>query len=528
VRRALIRRLDVLEVHVYLSLPETMTAVLQVIAEGEQVGHEDVVARAKLLYSDILSRQGRAAEAMEMQVRLHETAVARGWLHLVPRASMYLVSSADRLGRRVDTLKWIQRLLDDEPDEFLPRWHAEALMVMVMMSITRVGVDHGLLWHAVEHIRALGDPVLTSVTLANFGEVVSECDDLPAAIRLADQAEDELRRHPTAEAALTWESIARVRLVQGDLAGAEMALDRCLLLAKTLGLSDVNGDPALSMAELQLLKGQPAAALEALDHPVGHGSRRGSWVRARALQITAQALADLGRWQDAYLAMREYVEAFEQLRSVEAERAIAETTALQMAEEERRRAERYQELAYRDVLTGLHNRRFAQGHIDELRVLNPNNPAQLDAPDRVAVAIIDIDDFKRINDTLSHDTGDVVLSWIGEVLGSAIEPSGGDPGPGGDFVARLGGEEFLVVFYGVKPDEARERCEQLRQLISNTDFSSVAAALRVSVSIGLVCAGLPANGSDLIREADNRLYAAKRAGRDRVVSTAPGLVEPSS
>src|SRR4029450_3793452 len=117
----------------------------------------------------------------------------------------------------------------------------------------------------------------------------------------------------------------------------------------------------------------------------------------------------------------------------------------------RRASERFREMAHRDALTGLYNRRY----------VNEKLPALLGQaavrPTPVSVAIVDLDHFKRINDTLSHSTGDTVLQEVAQLL---VEAATGQA-----LAARMGGEEFLLVFPGTAAAEAARRCEQLRQRI---------------------------------------------------------------
>jgi two-component system cell cycle response regulator len=177
------------------------------------------------------------------------------------------------------------------------------------------------------------------------------------------------------------------------------------------------------------------------------------------------------------------------------------------ATEARKDSERFRQMAYRDALTGLHNRRY----------VNENLPPVLGAAGMsrgpVSLAIVDLDHFKRINDTLSHSTGDAVLSEVGALLAEAAD--------GPSFAARLGGEEFLLVFPGVTAPDALARCERLRQRIRAHAWAPITGDLAVTVSVGVATSE---HGDDtmpdLLARADENLYAAKRGGRDRVVAAA--------
>jgi diguanylate cyclase (GGDEF)-like protein len=135
----------------------------------------------------------------------------------------------------------------------------------------------------------------------------------------------------------------------------------------------------------------------------------------------------------------------------------------------------------------------------------------------LTVALIDLDYFKRINDTLSHDVGDRVLVAVADLLSTRQDSLASD-----GFAARMGGEEFLVVLPGVGAAGAPQRLETIRLDVASYHWAPVTGELPVTVSIGAVTV-TPAGGdtqAELLAEADRRLYAAKRAGRDRVVARA--------
>lgn len=178
--------------------------------------------------------------------------------------------------------------------------------------------------------------------------------------------------------------------------------------------------------------------------------------------------------------------------------------------EARRDAEHYREQARRDALTGLYNRRF----IDERLPQAMAEATVTGTP--LTVALIDLDYFKRINDTLSHDIGDRVLVAVADLLSARQD----DLSAAG-FAARIGGEEFLVVLPGVGATDAPQRLEQIRHDVASYRWAPVTGDLPVTVSIGAVSVvPVGETQAELLAEADRRLYAAKRAGRDRVVARA--------
>ncbi|MFN6953302.1 MAG: PleD family two-component system response regulator [Acetobacteraceae bacterium] len=162
------------------------------------------------------------------------------------------------------------------------------------------------------------------------------------------------------------------------------------------------------------------------------------------------------------------------------------------------------ELAVTDSLTGLRNRRYAMSHLDGL--MRSTGATAL---------LIDVDRFKAINDRLGHPVGDAVLREVAERLRAHVRAS--------DVVARLGGEEFLVVAVGAIGDQGAVVGERLREVIAGTPIRAGGEDLAVTVSIGV--AEAPAGGSadGLMKRADDALYRAKRMGRNRVeVDQPPG------
>ena len=128
----------------------------------------------------------------------------------------------------------------------------------------------------------------------------------------------------------------------------------------------MQGDPWLTFAEIKLALDQPDEAWALLEHPRRTGwTAKGSWTRCRDLKLRAQVLAAQQRWQPAYQAILEHLEMYQLLRSVEGDRAVAEISTVQIADEERRRAAEFEKLALTDPLTGLANRRRVERWLAE-------------------------------------------------------------------------------------------------------------------------------------------------------------------
>lgn len=158
----------------------------------------------------------------------------------------------------------------------------------------------------------------------------------------------------------------------------------------------------------------------------------------------------------------------------------------------------------RDPLTGLHNRRYLMPRLDEMLGRN----SRLD--EKFALAMFDIDEFKGINDSIGHLGGDHILQRFAEILGSQTRPM--------DVVARFGGEEFIVVFNAVEPDDVRKLPLRILEAVRRERFVFNDEPIAVTVSAGV--ASIDEFGENvvtpeaLISRADHRLYLAKQADRD--------------
>jgi len=163
-----------------------------------------------------------------------------------------------------------------------------------------------------------------------------------------------------------------------------------------------------------------------------------------------------------------------------------------------------------DALTGLLNRRgfHERASVELARARREATP--------IAVATIDIDYFKRINDEWGHETGDRVLAHIGRLLSSACREI--------DVAARLGGEEFAVLLPGADSSGAYAFTERIRLELATTGESELPTT---RISAGVAASNSPGTVDELLQRADSALYDAKRSGRDRTVvatdQTAPGL-----
>jgi diguanylate cyclase (GGDEF)-like protein len=167
---------------------------------------------------------------------------------------------------------------------------------------------------------------------------------------------------------------------------------------------------------------------------------------------------------------------------------------------------RAQNLSMRDPLTGLYNRRY----VDETMSRELSRARR--GGHGVAVIVLDIDHFKKLNDTHGHDAGDHVLVRIGQLLRSATR--------GSDIPCRFGGEEFGVILPGADLQIARERAESIRNMFAGMKFDfegKEVGPFTLSAGVASLAPGA-LDWAAVLRHADRALYAAKQAGRNRVVT----------
>ncbi len=165
--------------------------------------------------------------------------------------------------------------------------------------------------------------------------------------------------------------------------------------------------------------------------------------------------------------------------------------------------DQFEEMAYTDPLTGLANRRFFMKEAEQFfqYARRYNEP--------ITLIMLDIDDFKLINDTHGHDVGDKVLKNLAQVIRNNIRKS--------DIAARYGGEEFIILLPSTDENGALLVAERIRQDFKNTSVSINGESVSTTVSVGIATMGESNEFEELIKKADSALYEAKKQGKDKVV-----------
>lgn len=326
-------------------------------------------------------------------------------------------------------------------------------------------------------------------------------------------------------------SLGQALLMDGQIDAARTTLGEARSLAATQANRPLQHRIAAVEAELLLAGGDARAAVAALRKLATACARAGTPLVEidvqEALHRGAKSLGDLAlalaaherfheldariRSEAAQSRARVLINAMEtQNARLEAEKARLEAELLRLKsrrlESEKRALEaQARELdrhAHQDPLTGLWNRRYIDDELPRL----VGEATTREAP--LTLSVGDIDLFKSINDKYGHPTGDAVLCTVADLLRDNCRPS--------DTVARVGGEEFLLVLEDTDPTGAYQVCERLRRAVEKHTWARIAPELVVTISFGISDPTAGGDARELLATADRHLYVAKNSGRNRV------------
>jgi two-component system cell cycle response regulator len=485
-------------------------------AEAAALNQTEVSLRARLVGADMLRCQGNHAEAGQIAQEIRRWATENERPHLRARSAFVLAAVFQELGDLATALELAVDSVDLLDEDAAPQLRidhslrlADCLGQQGDAAATQRYAD------VMAVTQQLGDADRELVVLNNWAYSETLLGRYEEALHIAERLQSRSAAHGELLGAGRLDTLARVLIGLGRLAEAEAVLlpglEPAVLEASADG--DAGADFLLSLAEVRRGLGKFAEAQQSLEDCVARCDRHGlTAIRVRARQEQAELHAAAGDHRAAFTEYKLFHEQLMQLQSAQRDARARAMQAMYEAGEARRQSRRYREMALRDPLTGLYNRR----HIDE-------QLARLIGPDAlpgttVSVALIDLDHFKRINDTFGHDVGDAVLRGVAALLQSAV-PADGTRAVGGSFAARMGGEEFLLVLVDIEPDHAVALAEELRATIAAHPWRELTSAVPVTASIGVTgTTSSPAcTPADLLSRADAYLYRAKKRGRNRVL-----------
>lgn len=293
-------------------------------------------------------------------------------------------------------------------------------------------------------------------------------------------------------------NLAEILTHQGDLDAAEPLLYAAREAAERLG-ADAHGDRVTaSIGEWMVLSDRHDEAIEVLDELIARlGDDGPHSTRIRAHHSAYRAARALGRFEGA-LAHLETYERLERHRTTSQLRAQSKMFVTKS--EAQAEADRHRSTAELDPLTGLGNRRNLHRVLERLL-------SDADEAHPIALAMIDVDHFKKINDELGHAIGDSALIELAHLIRDEADDD--------DVIVRYGGEEIVILMPGAGADDAAARCEQLRTRVEQHVWPGLSDERRITLSIG-VAAAPPCEPDLLVGAADRAMYQAKRDGRNLV------------
>jgi len=508
-RQRLDAELDLLEM-VPFSDPDAAYAPA-VALERRATALSDEVARrrAQLIQADVMCRKGKHTASGQLIREINEWANEHGDRHLMARSHRLLSVFFDFIGDVPSAWEHAVpavELLDDTMPERMRADH--------LFGLGQVLVRTGAWDAARERYRAalqladgLDDVSLRVKILNNLAWLEDDAGDTQQSMEIAKRMQAFAEQHHITLDAACLDTIANAQLKLGMYAEAEVTL-RPILEDRHLDTRPIEGlgEALNTAAGAQRLQGHMADAAATLDRCIELCAARGIVaIRVEALEERARLFAAQGLFQRAYEQYIEFHEEDGALRAAQREANARTLQAVFETTEARREGERFRQLSLRDALTGLRNRR----HVDTELPLLLSRSREDGSP--LAIGLVDLDHFKDVNDRFSHAVGDKVLVRLSGILAAATAESG--------WAARMGGEEFLLVFPGLNLVDALERCEGVRQALESVRWDGAMAGEVVTASIGFtVLQSGRTSQAALLGQADRNLYAAKHQGRNRVVS----------
>ncbi len=510
-RERIATQLDDIELSTYQFPVEAAERAAELERRAVEAGDEHLQLRALLVQADSQLRQGQSVSAGRLLRSVHRWASEHQDQYLLARSHRLLGTFFGSLGDDVAYLEHTMQSVDLLAPDARPLLRSDHL--------SNLGIAQGRLGASEEGRRSyaeaeklaqqVGDRYRQVLIVNNLAYLEHQAGEHELALDAVNRFVALAQDHGLELISSYLDTMARVYLEVGRFEEAEDVVQQMMKRSDEFEVSDADGmaEFMLTLAEVQRRGGSLAEAevnLRQARALCEERSLHGVLVRVR--QEQAELYAAQGRMGEAFEEHKRFYRDAQQLTS-EARMARARTMqTVYDFEQALRTSQQFEAMAFQDPLTELYNRRYVDLRLHDLLGVTAG------ATNLISVAFIDLDHFKRVNDTFSHLVGDQVLRQFAVLLTqTAPEPA---------FVARMGGEEFLLVFPGVGHDEARRRCEALQDRIRAFDWSLLTSDVPVRASIGLVTAdaGL-CDQSQLLAEADRNVYAAKANGRDQTVTT---------
>jgi diguanylate cyclase (GGDEF)-like protein len=431
---------------------------------GDGLTASDTLSNLGLVYLEMGDYPGAVQlyrESLRIKQRL-------GDQHGRANALFNLGEVFQRLGRTQEALDYYQQALEIADLLKSPQLRATCL--------ENLGHCHATLGHGEKALELLH----SSITLQH--DLGSRVGELSVLLKIGSV----LGRQGQVNAAI--ETLQQGLKMAEELGPAKLLLEFHQALSRVFEQSQ---KPALSLHHLK-----QASEIERRLHKEQQAQKTAALLAGFQVEKARQE-AEIERLRNSELSRsnRELARAIESLREADTEKS-------RLLDKLRQQSRELEQLARQDPLTRLYNRRYLEENLEREFAAAKRYKFPL------SVGMVDIDHFKQINDTFSHQIGDEVLRLIGLILESSCR--------GVDFASRYGGEEFALVFPQTDLIGALIACERIRQRIEDHSWKEIHPQLKVTVSIGVSSDPTLSNHEKLLAAADLQLYAAKRAGRNRV------------
>ena len=508
----LARLLDDLETYQGRDIAANLASAAAIERAARGCGETILQLRARLVQADMAQRNGDRSGAAQVFLQIHRQAQDLGSPELLARSHFHLALIYNYLGDHAASLENAISAV-----EVLEEHASPGLRLMYLNRLANSLGDVGSIDAARERYLqaeqlaiAINDLTRRLMVLNNRAYTEFQAGELAAAATVVERMRVVAAALGREFLIIERDTVASIQIGLGEYAAAEQTLLSVLDSPLWYEVHDL-AEATLTLARAQRCLGALDRAQQSLDRSRTLGEERElTGIRVAVMAEQAELYAATGAYEQAFFEYKRYDAAREQLRSAQQEARAHTRQAMFETAQARNDAERYREQALRDPLTGLRNRRYVDDHLPAAVALAAETRSPL------TIAVVDIDHFKRINDTLSHEAGDEVLVAVAQLLRS-VQQTVADTG----FVARMGGEEFLVVLPGLGAGQAAGRLETLREAVDRHPWQPVTGDLPVTVSIGATTTQGHDAPSTLLADADRMLYSAKDAGRNRVVVLPP-------
>lgn len=480
--------------------------------EALELADSELVWRARLLAAEITGKRGEIVQAMKLVQRVNDYAKTHGPPLLLARTHMVLARTYREVGDHSACLEHSVTSV-----ALLGTGAPATVRTLYLIRLADAFAECGsaqeafLRYEQAEEIAVKSGDIVRQITCVNnraYGEYQAG---------YLDQARSTIARLVEVSASANipvdpdaLDTIACIQIASGRydeaIATTRQAMDDFAKQGARNALSQP--DFLLTLALAQRLSGDLNAAQRSLDEcgAIGASSGLGS-VLARVAQEQAELHAARGDFERAFHELKAFQKAEKALIDEQRDAQSTLRQAILETDEVRAEADRLRTETHTDPLTGLYNRRFVNETLPD--VIAGHSPERV-----VGAAMLDLDNFKRVNDTVSHAAGDRVLVEVAALL-KATASSAEDPTTT-CFAARLGGEEFLVLLEGDSRARLIQRFEGLRRAVAAADWSTIIGELPMSVSVGVAWAAPTDTQHDLLHRADKYLLTAKQTGKNRV------------